>query len=201
MWLLTLLSCASSPPGVQVVTATSTGWRPSKPPLKVLRFNLSLTNPDDEPRWLVWPSTFPHEGRSDPAPGGDVYEVHVCRLSEHPRVVMVDAVGAHFQAVKLPAHGALSLRGARIDAWWDKLPEATTIEVQVVRAITVGGTALEAGLGIDATSETGADVAAPTGASDPRAGTFWELGEAGTPVTFDVASRSRIDVRLDRAAP
>lgn len=187
-------------PGGAVLEATSMGMRYGKPPLKFHSFDLALRNPASAPRWMVLPSTFPYANDTKPAPGdGSVAGVQVTVLSEHPRVVLLHAVGLTSYAVQLPARGTLALRRLVIESWWDAVPAAVDLEVLVAREIRVDGAPIAERIGFATMSESGADVAALTDAGDPRVTKFWHPDEGKSPpAVIDVESRARVRVPLRR---
>jgi hypothetical protein len=172
-----------------LVEARSVGHKRGKPPLDYQFFDVVLRNPANGPRWIILPDVFPYEGRNDPLPGGEVSELQRFELGG---VHFVQAIGANLQAVKLPAHGIVTLRRLTIDSWWDKPHDSTEIEVMVARSIKIGGSPLEElGVGLSA---SGADVEIPRGVDHA---TFWHPKEhEHATVAFDVESRTRISVSL-----
>ncbi|APR88425.1 hypothetical protein A7982_13774 [Minicystis rosea] len=181
-----------------MIAARSLGLWYGKPPLKEHRFDVVLQNPAKDARWMVLPTCFPYEHDTKPAPGDSpVAELQIFRLSEHPKVVLAEGVGGTFWAVKLPAGGRVTLRGLRIDSWWEKVPAEVTLEVLVARSITVGGAPLADLIGEDPLCETGADVLAAKDAGDARALHFWQP-DAGydAPLAMNVESRARVLVPL-----
>ncbi|MBI4699789.1 MAG: hypothetical protein HY744_01260 [Deltaproteobacteria bacterium] len=185
-------------PAAPVVEATAVGIRYGKPPLKEHRFDLVLRNPAVEPRWLLLPDVFPYAGEARPAPGLDPeVELQVYLLAEAPRVVIINGVGGNFWAVRLPGRGQVTLRGLAIRSWWDEVPPATRLQAIVAREIWVGGLPLAARIETDPMSETGADVAAPKDASDPRALRFWHPDGGGSaPVAIEAERRVWVTVSL-----
>jgi hypothetical protein len=181
------------------VTATSLGlWR-GKPPLKIHYFDISLHNPADGPRWLVLPSDFRYAGETPAMPVDDVAELQAFVLAERPRVVMVKGVGAELWAVRLPAHGSVRLRRVAIESGWEDVPATAELEVIVAKDLTIGGSALDALLGVDVASETGADVQAPGDAADPRAVKYWHpVKNAPSKLALEIESRARVSVPLSQ---
>ena len=115
---LTAAGAPNTAPDVPL-QATSLGVWYGKPPLAFNRFDVTVRNPSAQARWMILPSTFPNQGRIEPAPGvSDVIELQIFRLSS--KVLFVKAVGGEFQAVKLPGHGTIKLRELAIDSWWEE---------------------------------------------------------------------------------
>ncbi len=186
-------------PTVVAATAVSLGY--GKPPLKSHGFDVVLRNPSMEPRWLILPTTFPYAGREDPAPGGEEVELQIFKVSEAPRVIVVEGIGGDFWAVRLPGAGTLRLSHLNISSWWDKVPEMVVLRVIVAKEIRLGGRGIAEVVGMSFDSESGADVAAPGGAGDERALKFWHPEGPGIAVTFDEESRSAVKVPLALARP
>jgi hypothetical protein len=185
-----------------VLDARARGIWWGKPPLKMHFFDVTLRNPDAQPRWMVLPRTFPYAGDTTPAPGGDEVQLHVHLFDQHPRVLLVMGVGGDFWAVRLPGKGSVTLRHLAIESWWHELPATAVLEVLVAREVTLGGVALGTllvggAVGADATSETGADVEV---SRDRQIQSPWEP-DAGTypHVVIDVASRAHVTVELSNA--
>ena len=189
-------------PNAGVIAARSLGLWYGKPPLKEHRFDVVLQNPSKEARWMVLPSTFPYANDTKPASGDSpVGELQIFRLSAHPKVLLTEAVGGTFWAVKLPAGGKVSLRRLRIESWWEHVPASVVLEVLVAREITVDGQSLGAILGEDPVAESGADVLAAKDAGDPRALRFWHPdgdGSRSAALKIDVESRAQVTVPLSR---
>jgi len=195
---LLCVASTSGPPAI--VEATYRDVWHGKPPLAENSFDVTLTNPATAPRWLILPSTFPYAGEDHPAPGGNEHEVQAYLLSTDPRVVIVEGVSAHFFALRLLGGATVTLRGLRIESWWDEHPAEVDLEVLVAREITVGGAPLAELVREDPMSATRADVDARFDAGHPGALPFWhpKNRETGAPVTFDVESRARVRVPLGR---
>lgn len=168
-----------------------------KPPLKSHGFDVALRNPASEPRWLILPNTFPYAGRQDPAPGGEEVELQIFKVSEKPAVVMVEGIGGHFWAVRLPGGGTLTLRNLRIQSWWDEVPETTQLRMIVAREVLLGERGLADAVGQSLDSASGADALAPEGAGDPRVVKFWHpADEQPVMVRFEEESRVEVTVPL-----
>jgi hypothetical protein len=142
-----------------------------KPPLQVHSFDVTLQNPSAEPRWILLPRVF-GQGL-----GKDEAELQIYRLSAKSTLVI--GISGNFQGVKLPGHGVVTLRGLRIESWWEKSPKTVEVEVLVARTVTLAGVPLLA-------LESSGDVKAPRDAADDRAQKF--LHPNG-PVAVDVESR------------
>jgi hypothetical protein len=179
LWLLMDLAAAD---------AKHLGTWYGKPPLKIHSFDVTLRNPSKEPRWLLVPRSFPQKGAYQP--DSDEAELQIFTLGESSFVI---GVGANFQAVKLAGGGAVTLRGLKIESWWEKVPKSVDLEVLVARSVLVGDARLETMVG-DALLQQ-KDVQAPRGADDPRAKKFWHP-TGSIAVTVDVESRSKITVPL-----
>lgn len=182
-----------------IAEATFREIRFSKPPLKLLRFDVTLHNPAEKPRWLILPMTLPYEGDTKPAPGGVEIELQVFLLSKQPRVLLIYGVTGNFQAVLLPGQGWVTLRNLPIDAWWREVPAKTDLEVIVARSVTIGGAALGALIGTSARSESGATVEAQSNAGDARSLRFWHPKEGSfPPIAMDIESRAKISVSIPK---
>ena len=168
-----------------------------KPPLKSHGLDVALRNPASEPRWLILPNTFPYAGREDPAPGGEEVELQIFKLSEAPPVIVVEGVGGHFWAVRLPGGGTLRLRNLRIQSWWDVVPDTTLLRMIVAREVLLGERPLAEVVGQSLDSASGADALAPEGAGDDRVAKFWHPpDEKRVAVRFEEESRVEVPVSL-----
>lgn len=186
----------SAPAPVYLAAKPVSLWY-GKPPLKAHGFEVVLRNPATEPRWLVLPNTFPQAGSAESGPGGDEVELQIFKVSEAPAVIVVEGVGAHFWAVRLPGSGTLTLRNLRIEAWWDEVPETTRLEMIVAREVRLGERALADVVGMAFDSASGADALAPEGAGDGRVMKFWHPpDEQPVKVSFDEESRQAVEVSL-----
>lgn len=187
------------------LTARAVSLFRGKPPLKSHGFDVTLRNPASEPRWLVLPETFPYAGREDPAPGGAESELQLFKLSEAPAVIVVKGVGSNLWAVRLPGAGTVTLRGLKIDSWWDEVPETTLLRMIVARELRVDGRPIAEVVGRSLDSASGADVAAPAGAGDERALEFWHPpGDdrvRGLPLTIEEEARAELRVALQPTPP
>lgn len=182
-----------------IVEATFREVHFGKPPLKFLRFDVTLHNPSSNPRWLILPATLPYQGDTVPAPGGVETELQVFLLSKHPRVLLLYGVAGNFQAVLLPGQGWVTLRNLPIEAWWQEVPAKTDLEVIVARSVTIGGAALGDLIGALANSESGAAVDAQSNAGDERSLQFWHPKEGSfPPIAIDVESRAKISVPIPK---
>lgn len=178
---------AAPTPMIQTIVYRSVALR--KPPLKSFFFDVTLHNPEAEPRWLILPQTLPYEGKTTPAPGEkSEVEVQIFQLGERGRLFY--GVAGHLWAVKLAAGATLTLRGLRIDAWWEHIPEVTEVVAISSQELKFGDLRAEdlAAPG-ESLCESG-DVAAPRDAGDARALKFWHPAERQqAPISFYAARR------------
>ncbi len=183
-----------------IVSAKAGSMFFGKPPRIEHSFDVSLRNPDAEPRWLVLPTSFPYEGQETPRPGaGEVAEVQVFELSKAPRVVIGKTIGGEAWALHLPGHGSVTLRGLKVASWWDRIPESVELEVIVASALRLGDAPLPEAIGVPFASESGAEVEAPRDAADPRALSFWHPASGGgVPLHIEVVSTGSLRVPLAR---
>lgn len=209
LWLTLAASCAAAPETAAPETAPETGPIVSaragsrsygKPPRVEHSFDVTLRNPDAEPRWLVLPTSFPYEGQATPRPGaGEVVEVQVFELSKEPRVVIGKTIGGEAWVLHLPGHATVTLRGLKIASWWETIPESVALEVIVASALRLGDAPLAEAIGVPFASQGGAEVEAPRDAADPRGLSFWHpAGERGVPLNLEVVSRASLRVPLAR---
>lgn len=179
------------------LTATAVSLWYGKPPLKQHGFDVTIKNPAGEPRWLVLPDTFPYAGREDPAPGGELSELQVFKVSEAPAVI-IKGVGANLWAVRLPGGGTMTLRNLKISSWWEEVPATTTLRMIVARELRLGERPLEEVVGRRFESQTGVDVKGPESAADPRADAFWHTPDnSAVALTIVEESRTEVVVALD----
>lgn len=214
-WTLTTTSCAAAPEkaapatAAQETAAQETGPIVSakagprfygKPPRVEHSFDVTLRNPDAEPRWLVLPTSFPYEGQTTPRPGaGEVAEVQVFELSKAPRVVIGKTIGGEAWVLHLPGRETVTLRGLKIASWWETMPESVTLEVIVASALRLGDAPLPEAIGVPFASQGGAEVEAPRDAADPRALSFWHPADgSGVPLHIEVVSTGSLRVPLAR---
>ena len=141
------------------------GFKPGRPPLLYLSFNITLRNPGDKPQWFLFPASLydkPQTARPDA--GIDSIEL----LSDFPehKVTVVDFMGTMklqpdgaggFKGVLLPPAASVSIQGFGISFWGEP---ASPISIHVVIAdhITIGGLPVEQWMGETLTSAKSADV-------------------------------------------
>ncbi|WP_394849381.1 hypothetical protein LZC95_18285 [Pendulispora brunnea] len=146
----------------------SVGIRGEGRPRAVYGFDMRVTNPAGGPRWLVFPETFPREGRQLPAPGrGTVERLEAVRLAGRGRVIAVHAAGAGgFRAIYLPPGAKAVLNELPILADWT-MPYATAkIEVIVAHEILIDDVPLSSWIQGSLVAGPDSDVSL---ASDPSA--------------------------------
>jgi hypothetical protein len=182
-----------------VVDAKAVGIWWGKPPLKEISLDVTVRNPTSEARWLVLPRTFPSASDSEPRPGGAECEIQIFELAHEPRTAIAEGVCANFWAVRLAPGAVLALSKLRVEAWWQDVPAAVDLEVLIAKDVIVGGESLGAIVGDGASP--GGEFAAPTGASDPRAASFWHPHDGRTegesvPVEIAIESRAEVTVAL-----
>jgi hypothetical protein len=184
-----------------VIQATSVGTWLGKPPLKRHAFDVALSNPSHEPRWIVLPSTFPYANSSEPAPGGSEREIQWFALSKRPRVVIAYGVSGNFLAIRLAGDARVAISRLWIESWWEDVPESTEIRVLVAREVTVGGARLASLADADPTS-TSASVTAASDVADERVEKIWHPpGDQSAAIAFDVESQAAVTVPLTRDRP
>ncbi len=191
--LLDLISAPTTP--AHTLDATSLGMRGGKPPLAWHYFDIVVRNPSSAPRWMILPIAFPELGHKDLPARDEVAELQMFRLSRG--AFFVKSVGGNFQALKLPAHGSITLRGLSIESWWGELPAKVDITLIIARSIKVGGTSLEK-IGGEATmSPSGIAVDVPWDlGGDPKV-TFWHPRNAqSAAVVIDEESRVSATIPL-----
>jgi hypothetical protein len=182
-----------------VVDAKLAGIWWGKPPLKEISLDVTVKNPAPEARWLVLPRTFPSPSDSEPGPGGAECEIQIFELAAEPRTAIAEGVCANFWAVRLAPGAVVALSKLRVEAWWQDVPAAVDLEALVARDVLVGGESLGAIVGDE--PSPGGEFAAPTGASDPRAASFWHPPDGRTagqsvPVEIAIDSRAKVTVAL-----
>ena len=133
-----------------------------KPPLMVLKLELTLKNGDDEPRWFLVPRKLPAGIEKG------VNGVEVRAFEGKGRAVVGRFTGtAGFHALLLPAKAEVTLRGLTLD-YWGKLPDTIHFEVRVARDVLVGGEPARAWFAADPTSDVSVDAEKEKGVSVKR---------------------------------
>jgi len=117
----------------------SVGIRGEDQPHATYVFDLRVTNPAPGPRWLIFPDTFPREGREEPAPGrGSIDRILVDRVAGRGRVVAVHATGpGGFRAILLPGDAKALLNELPIFVDWTVSHATAKIEIILARDILV----------------------------------------------------------------
>lgn len=125
--------------GAVVRKIACTGARHGANGLVTWVFDMTLANPGDAPRWLVFPEMFPREGTDTPFPGkGTILNFDADLLAGRGRVVALHATGeGGFRAVELPAHGEVVLNEVPVNAVWNEKHDTARVDVLVARGITI----------------------------------------------------------------
>jgi len=102
-----------------------------------LVFDVVLRNDRGQPRWFLLPShLYPEKPAFQRNGGVDTLEVFAPRGKG--RVVIGRFLGTGgFQALLLPAHAEIHLRGLPVEYWGD-VPENLQLEVIVAKRLTIG---------------------------------------------------------------
>ena len=133
------------------ISAKSVGIWFGKPPLKHHLLDMHLSNPLDEPVWILLPE------RIDEPKFGDIGGIGVVRLSDTPPAYLWELGGMDgFRAVRLPAGASVTLRELTFRAWWSDIPESATFPVRIARTLRIEGTPIEVWVGGEGwTAKTG----------------------------------------------
>jgi hypothetical protein len=108
-----------------------------KPPLVEILFDVVLRNDRAQPRWFLLPSHMYPGKPGIPEKGGvDALEVFTPRGRGHVIIGRLLGTGG-FQALLLPAHAEIHLRGLPIEYWGD-VPESLQLNVIVAKRVTIG---------------------------------------------------------------
>ena len=114
-----------------------------KPPLVELIFDVVLRNDRAQPRWFLLPSHVYPDKPGIPEKGG-VDTLEVFAPHGKGRVIIGHFLGTGgFQALLLPAHAEIHLRGLPIEYWGD-VPDTVSVEVIVAKRLTIGGQSAKA---------------------------------------------------------
>ncbi len=147
--------------------------------------------------------------RDTPAKIGTVYRIDTYRLSDRPRVILVECAFSTV-AVQLPAHGEVMLRrlGIGVDTVGEGVPPSLDLDLLVARGIEVGGVPIARRIGEDPMSESGGDVDTSSRYGSllrrhPGYRRAWEppSGTYSADVDVDVESHVRAKVELRRPGP
>ena len=108
-----------------------------KPPLVEIVFDVVLRNDRAQPRWFLLPSHMYPDKPGIPEKGGvDALEVFAPRGKG--RVIVGRFLGTGgYQALLLPAHAEIHLRGLPISYWGD-VPDSLQVGVLVAKRLMIG---------------------------------------------------------------
>lgn len=161
-----------------------------KPPLVDLVFDVVLRNNRDQPRWFLLPSNLNSEKKRIASHNG-VDALEVFAPSGKGRVIIGRFLGTGgFQALLLPAHAEIHLRGLPI-SYWGELPDDLLIEVLVAKRLTIDGQAARTWFKTNPTSSKKADV------TEAISGRTRMLHSRHTPDNKEVATLIDEDLRLE----
>src|SRR5437588_5320529 len=143
------------------------GQKPGRPPLKYLRFNLTLRNQGDQPRWFLLPSSLYDRPSALPKDAG-IYSVEAFESPSVPKVRVALFLGnfrlqpegaGGFKALLLPAHAEITLRNFGI-SFWGETGKPLPVLLIIADQITIDGQSIIQWLGTDLLSNAKADVQA-----------------------------------------
>ena len=143
------------------INMKNVGERPRKPPMFDLLFDVMLRNDEAYPLWVLLPSKI--SAQAAPTTAG-VNGVETFRYSGTGHVVTGKFLGTGgFQAIQLPAHGHITVRGLSITYIGVPPHETISLEVRCGRQLTIGGEPASAWImradGTDTKADTYADKA------------------------------------------
>jgi hypothetical protein len=128
-----------------------------KPPLVELVFDIVLRNDRNQPRWFLLPShVYPGKPGIPEKGGVDTLEVFAPRGKGRVIIGNFHGTGG-FQALLLPAHAEIHLRGLPISYWGDA-PDRFQIDVLVARQLMVGGKPARVWFQVNPMCGAGADI-------------------------------------------
>lgn len=186
--------------GEVLVSATFVETWLGKPPMALNYFDLTFENPSSEPRWVVFTEVFHYEGREDPVLAeGDVAELSATVVGLEPRVVLVQGVGANFQAVKLEGSAKLNLERVPIQSWWEAAPSQDEIEVIVATQLRIDGKPIESLLSEDVLCAAGRARVPASGKES--GGASWHPADLASASPLELEIESRASTTVTFAAP
>src|SRR5215210_1626277 len=127
------------------------------PPLVELVFDVVLRNDRTQPRWFLIPRNLNPQKTGFPSVGG-VDALEVFAPAGKGRVVLGHFLGTGgFQALLLPAHAEIHLRGLPISYWGD-VPDDLQVEIIVARRLTINGESARKWFQVNPMCSTSADI-------------------------------------------
>ena len=149
-------------PGAEVALAFR-GSRRLRPPRAELRLDVAVSNRAEQARWAIVADTLAAEPVALAAEG---WSVGAYLLGEGPRAVAVHAVAdGGWYAVLIPGGAEVRLEGVPF-AFWGEPPGTVELELVMATGIAVDGEPLLERLGLDASTDAGAEVDAGPLAQD-----------------------------------
>jgi hypothetical protein len=127
---------------------------PGRPPLVRLGIDTVLRNHGAHPRWFLLPTHVP------PTPGNggvDVLEVYASEGTGKVIVGRFLGTGG-FQAFLVPAGGEVTYRKQPVSLWADEPVDSISLDVLIVRDLTIGGAPARDWYASDPTCDARADV-------------------------------------------
>ena len=123
------------------------GSRPGRPPQERLLIDTVMHNGESSPRWFVLPTNVPTQT------GGGVDVVEVYEYSGKGRALVGRFLGTGgFQALLIPAGGAVTLHGLPL-SYWGEPPMRLSLDVTIAQDFTIGAEPAAAWFGGDPTSD------------------------------------------------
>jgi len=186
-------STAAGPPGKSPSDAwldvRLVGEQANRPPMRTLRFEVTLRNRAPRARWFLLPAILTATWSRPP---GGVSSVEVWALTGTGAVVMGDFLGnGGFRALKLPAGATVTLRRFEVPLLEDDRPKAVSFEATAADAVAIAGRPIEEWFPSDPQSADGAAVEGGDRISARR-----NDGLAESPVTLTGAERRTITIAL-----
>lgn len=143
------------------------GVRPAKPPLKLLSFNIRVSNQSGKPQWFLFPRAL-YEKASEPGKQAGVNGVEIFSNQRGPRVTVAQFLGSirlqpesagGFQALLLPPGARVSIRDFGIEFWGDNF-SPLPLHIVIADHVNIGKTPADhwAGPGVNFLSAKSADV-------------------------------------------
>ncbi len=165
-----------------------------KPPLVELIFDVVLRNDRTEPRWFLLPSNLNPEKTGIPTKGG-VDTLEVSEPRGNGRVIIGHFLGTGgFQALLLPTHAEIHLRGLPISYWGD-VPDRLQVEVLVAKRLMIGSESAMIWFQVNPMCSTNADIA------ETISGRTRMLHSRHTSDNKEVSTLIEQDLRLDLQVP
>jgi hypothetical protein len=139
-----------------------------KPPLKDLRFDVTVRNDRRRARWVLLPALLLEEGWLGPVARLQRTEL---RGARGKLLIGRGTFSGSFNVLLVPPGGVVTIRGLHTEIWIDELPGAVDYEVVTATEVQLGDEPLRAWFEVDPLAPRVADV------KDDR----WQLGQHELP--------------------